>query len=184
LKGSRVLSEAAATGVPMITIREEETRDGAAVRDVNERAFGGPEEARIVAAVRGTPASLSLVAEEDGRVVGHILFTPVRIEGAVAGIRATGLGPMAVVPDLQRREIGSRLVLAGLEACRALGYDAVVVVGHPSYYPRFGFSRADALGLRFEAEVPPEAFMALELRPGALSGRGGIVRYLPEFSGA
>jgi putative acetyltransferase len=168
----------------VIAIRPEEPRDLEQVHDLNEQAFDGPLEACLVDAVRGTSGSFALVAEEDGRVIGHVLFTPVTIEGADAGVRVAGLGPMAVLPERQREGIGSRLARAGLAASREAGYDAVVVLGHPFFYPRLGFTRADAYGLRYEVEVPAEAFMVIELRPGALSGRGGVVSYHPRFSAA
>jgi len=166
----------------LISIRPEEPRDEEEVFNLNEQAFGGPLEASLVDAIRGTSGSFALVAEEDGRVIGHILFTPVTIEGPDTGVRAAGLGPMAVLPERQREGIGSRLAHAGLDACREAGYEAVVVLGHPFFYPRLGFTRADAYGLRYDVEVPVEAFMVMELRPGALSGRGGVVRYMPKFS--
>jgi putative acetyltransferase len=168
----------------VISIRPEEPRDEDAVFDLNERAFGGPLEASLVDAVRGTSGSFALVAEDEGRVVGHALFTPVTIEGPDAAVRAAGLGPMAVLPERQRSGIGSRLAHAGLAACRDAGYEAVVVLGHPFFYPRLGFTRAEAYGLRYEVEVPAEAFMVIELRPGAFSGGGGVVSYHPKFSGA
>ena len=154
------------------------------MRAVNELAFGGPSEADIIDAVRPFEGVVSLVAAERGRVIGHILFTTVRIDDAGSAVRAAGLGPMAVAPDGQRQGVGSRLVRAGLDACRAHGYDLVVVVGHPDYYPRFGFVPAGTKGLRCEYPVPPEAFMVLELRPGASAGVAGVVRYLPEFTPA
>ena len=165
-----------------IVIRAEQSRDTDQVRLVNERAFDGPAEAAIVDAVRGTPDAISLVATEGDRIVGHILFTPVRIDGSTAAIRAAGLAPMAVLPEYQRRGIGSQLVAAGLDACRAAGYDIVVVVGHPEYYPRFGFIPANTKGLEWEYPVPANVFMVVELRSGTLERVRGIARYLPEFA--
>lgn len=165
-----------------VAIRPEDDRDVDQVRVVNERAFEGPDEAAIVDALRGTPGALSLVAADGDRIVGHILFTPVQIESRAMAIRALGLAPMAVLPEYQRRGIGSELVRRGLEMCRASGQDAVVVVGHPTYYPRFGFVPAFTKGLECEFAVPPEVFMVLELRPGALDGIRGVVQYRPEFS--
>jgi putative acetyltransferase len=165
----------------MMAIRPEEHRDAGDVRVVNERAFGRRDEAALVDALRGTPGALSLVAADGDRIVGHILFTPVQIESAMA-IRAVGLAPMAVLPEYQRRGIGSQLVRRGLEMCRANGQDAVVVVGHPTYYPRFGFVPAFTKGLECEFTVAREAFMVVELRAGALDGAHGVVRYRPEFA--
>jgi len=165
-----------------ITIRPETASDADQVRVVNERAFEGPDEAAIVDAVRYTPGAISLVAAEGDRIVGHILFTPVRLAESGSAIRAAGLAPMAVLPDYQRRGVGSQLVNAGLEACRAAGYDIVVVLGHPEYYPRFGFVVAASQGLSCEYAVPAEVFMVTELRAGMLRHAHGLVRYRPEFA--
>lgn len=159
-------------------IRRETPADVAAIRRVNEAAFGQPDEARLVDALReqATPF-LSLVAEEEGRIVGHICFTPVEVGEAVI----LGLAPMAVVPERQNQGIGSRLVEAGLEECRRAGFGAVVVLGHPDYYPRFGFAPAAPRGLRSEYDVPDPVFMLLELVPGAAAGLEGVARYHPAF---
>jgi putative acetyltransferase len=167
-------------------VRFEQRGDEPGVRETNELAFGGPLEANLVDALResarrGTPEYLSLVAVIDGRVVGHILFTPVVIEPP-AERRIAGLAPMAVRPEHQRSGIGSQLIRAGLEECRRSGYSAVVVLGHPEYYPRFGFVPAHAFGLTCEFPSPPEAFMAMELEPEALGAIRGLVRYLPQFT--
>jgi putative acetyltransferase len=168
--------------MPGVMIRREEPRDAGAVRRVNELAFGQPNEANIVRELTAAGAStLSLVAEIDGYVVGHILFSPVTIDTPAGQVTAIGLAPMAVLPDQQRKGIGTRLVQEGLAELQRLGHEVVVVVGHPDYYPRFGFKRASQFGLRTEIDCPDEAFMAIELRPGALVGRGGMVRYRPEF---
>ena len=165
-----------------MNIRKEGPQDVDAVRLVNERAFGQPDEARIVDALRGLADAISLVAVIDHQVVGHILFTPVSIDDADSRLSAAGLAPMAVLPEFQRRGIGSALVNAGLDACRAAGCDLVVVLGHPDFYPRFGFVVAAAHGLRCEYPAPPEAFMVIELRSGSLAQARGLVRYRPEFS--
>src|SRR5262245_37909563 len=162
-------------------VRKEEPGDFDAVRIVNERAFGQPDEARIVNALRGLADAISLVALVDDQVAGHILFTPVTIDDADPRLSASGLAPMAVLPEFQRRGIGSALVNAGLDACRAAGHDLVVVLGHPGFYPKFGFAAAAAHGLRCEYPVPPEAFMVIELRPKSLLRARGLVRYRPEF---
>ena len=168
-----------------LIIRQEASADAAAIRYVNEQAFGQTEEANLVEALRRKGAfTLSLVALLADQVVGHILFTPVKIESADSSFEALGLGPMAVLPAYQRKGIGSRLVQAGLEECRRVGHQVVVVVEHPEYYPRFGFLPAKRFGIRYEEEVPEEVFMVLKLREGALAGRSGIVRYQPEFRSA
>lgn len=123
---------------------------------------------------------VSLVALDEGAIVGHILFSPVTVDGHPE-LLLMGLAPMAVAPEHQRRGIGSALVEAGLTACKALGATAVVVLGHPEYYPRFAFRPASGWGLVSEYDAPDEAFMALELRDGALRGVSGTVRYHPAF---
>jgi putative acetyltransferase len=165
-----------------VTIRREARRDVDAITRVNAIAFGGSEEADIVRRLRDANAViLSLVAEVGGAVVGHILFSPVAIDTPNGEVTAVGLAPMAVLPEHQRKRIGSRLVEEGLRELRLRGYEAVVVLGHPDYYPRFGFARASQFGLRSAIDCADEAFMAIELRPGALAGRTGVVRYRPEF---
>lgn len=167
----------------MSIVRPEVSSDHESVRQVHTLAFTGPTEALLVERLRGSSGSISLVATETGGVVGHILFTATTLVGAGAHVRVAGLGPMAVIPSRQRNGIGSELVVHGLDACRREGYEAVVVVGHPAYYPRFGFDRGSMFGLRCQFDVPDEVFMAVELRSGSLSG-GGEVRYAPEFSEA
>lgn len=163
-------------------IRPEAPSDHAAVHDLNVAAFGREAEARLVAMLREQARPLvSLVAEEGGAVVGHIMFSPVSLHG-FAGLMM-GLAPMAVAPARQRQGIGSALARTGLERCRELGAAAVVVLGHPDFYPRFGFLPAARFGLACEYDVPAEAFMALELEPHALRGASGTVSYHPAFAG-
>lgn len=162
-------------------IRTEEERDRAAVHAVNALAFETPAEADLVDALRQRAEPLiSLVAEEDAAVVGHILFSPVTLPGH-GGLAMMGLAPMAVAPARQRQGIGSGLVRAGLGKCSELGCGAVVVLGHPGFYPRFGFSPASGFGLGCEYDVSDETFMAMELTPGFLRGVSGTVRYHPAF---
>jgi putative acetyltransferase len=164
-------------------VRPERSEDAAAVRRVNEAAFGRPAEADLVDRLRDrVPSYLALVAVLDGEVVGHIAFTPVTFDPARPALDVRGLAPMAVLPQRQRAGIGTALVTAGVEACRRNGADGVVVLGHPAYYPRFGFGPAAVFGLTSEYEVPPEAFMALPLAPGALDGVKGVVRYDAVFA--
>jgi len=168
-----------------VGIRAETADDLAAIRRVNVAAFGRENEARLVQTLRSSPGfirDLSLVAADADHVVGHILFSSIRILSGVSPIAALALAPMAVLPGLQSRGLGSRLVRAGLGECRRLGHRIVIVVGHPAYYPRFGFSPARACGLEAPFPVPDPAFLALELVPGALAAARGLVEYPPAFS--
>ena len=169
----------------MITIRLETPGDVGSIRYVNEQAFDQKEEAGIVEKLRNRAAlTISLVAVQGNEVVGHIAFSPVTVESQSSSFDAIALAPMAVLPAYQRQDIGGQLVRAGLDECRNLGHEIVVVLGHPTYYPRFGFVPANPKGISCEFEVPEEAFMVLELREGALAGRGGVVKFQPEFSEA
>lgn len=162
-------------------IRAETERDREAVHALNAAAFGQATEALLVDMLRAQAAPvISLVAQDGDTVVGHIMFTPVSLAGH--GGLIMGLAPMAVEPSRQRAGIGSALVRAGLERCKELGAAAAVVLGHPAFYPKFGFLPAARFGLACEYDVPPEAFMALELRAGALRGASGTVRYHAAFA--
>jgi putative acetyltransferase len=165
-------------------IRAEVRRDWAAVHAVNLSAFETSLEANLVDTLRKQAQPLvSLVAEDNGAVVGHIMFSPVSLSGH-PGLRIMGLAPMAVYPERQREGIGSALVLAGLERCKQLGFGAVVVLGHPAYYPRFGFSSSARFGIGCEYEVPEEVFMVIELQAGFLQGASGKVKYHAAFGNA
>jgi putative acetyltransferase len=166
----------------MIVIRAEIEDDYATIRRVNELAFGRLNEAELVEALRAVAnPQISLVAVLDGEIVGHIFFSPVSLESDTGASTALGLAPMAVLPEYQRRDIGSRLVREGLKACERLGYDLVFVIGHRNYYPRFGFKPARQLGFDCEYDVADEVFMVAELKPGAAIGPNGMVRYMREF---
>jgi putative acetyltransferase len=170
----------------MIGIRPEQADDVVAIRVVNERAFGQPEEANVVERIRVNCSDiLSLVALGDGRVVGHILFSPATIEADGELIEGMGLAPMAVLPEYQRQGIGSALVRRGLEILGEQSCPFVIVLGHPEYYPRFGFERASAYGLKSQWEgVPDEAFMVMFLGETWRAKMSGIARYRGEFDEA
>jgi putative acetyltransferase len=154
------------------------------VDGILRRAFPLPGEAELVARLRReAPGSLALVAEQSGRVIGYILFSAVSVDGAGRSASALGLGPMAVEPDAQRRGVGAALARAGLEACSARGAGLVFVLGHPTYYPRFGFRLAAPLGLWYREGAFDRAFFVIELRSGAAAGLRGRVRYHPAFDG-
>jgi len=163
-------------------IRPETENDQSAVSAINTSAFETPAEAKLVDALREkADPVVSLVAEDDGKIHGHIMFSPVTLSGH-PDLKILGLAPMAVMPEQQRQGIGSALVRAGLEQCKQLGCVAVVVLGHPNYYPRFGFLPSTHFEIVSEYQVPEEVFMAMELQPEALQGKSGCVKYHAAFS--
>jgi putative acetyltransferase len=168
-------------------IRPEAPGDRLAVYEVNLRAFGRTAEAKLVEALRALELPiLSLVAEVEGGVVGHVLFSPVTIakvhpEDSRLRSDAVALGPLAVHPEWQGRGVGGALVRAGLGACRQQGETRVVLLGHPDYYPRFGFRPAADYGIHYRSREYDHALFALELKPGALEGVSGWLSYLPPF---
>jgi putative acetyltransferase len=156
--------------------------DADAVYEVHRRAFDGrTDESRIVQRLHDADkAVVSLVAVEDDRIVGHVLFSPTRVENRKEDIELVGLAPVGVLPEKQNEGVGSSLIQRGLEACREAGVDAVVVLGDPGYYSRFGFERAGEYGLGNEYGAD-EGFMVKPLHEGALDDVDGIVTYQPEF---
>jgi putative acetyltransferase len=163
----------------LIEIREEYPGDVMSIRDVNKRAFEQDQEGNIVDALRSTGAALlSLVATLNGRIVGHVMYSPV----SVGEITGAGLGPMAVLPEHQRQGVGSKLVRAGNQKLRDSGCPFIVVVGHSSFYPRFGFRPASSCGISCEWEVPDDVFMLLVLDQTAMQGVSGLAHYRSEFS--
>jgi putative acetyltransferase len=167
-----------------IVVRQETVADRPAVDEVVRLAFGRELEMTLTRALRawnGYDPSLSLVAELDGRVVGHVSFTGITIEDDSATHGALCMAPVSVHPDVQNRAIGSRLVRAGLDVCRARGHRIVIVQGHPSYYPRFGFVPARPLGIEPPSPLPDPVWMVQELVAGALEDVRGTVRYPPPW---
>ncbi|MCP4875936.1 MAG: N-acetyltransferase [Gammaproteobacteria bacterium] len=162
-------------------IRLENKTDYAAVHDVNLAAFGSEDEANLVTRLRQQAQSyVSLVAEEKGVVIGHIMFSGAHLSADPKRC-VMALAPMAVLPEFQQRGIGSSLVKSGLEHCENQGYGAIFVLGHAQYYPRFGFKPADSFSIDSVYEVPAGVFMALELTPGALEGMAGRMFYHEAF---
>jgi putative acetyltransferase len=170
----------------MMSIRRERPEDVAAIRTVNEAAFGQSTEADIVDALRDAcPDLLSLVAVSADVIVGQILFSPATVEGGSQTRHGAGLAPMAVMPEFQRQGIGSKLVEAGLEILREQGCPFVIVLGHPEFYPRFGFVPASRHGLRCQWEgVPDEAFMVFVLDELSMAGVTGVAHYREEIDAA
>ena len=162
-------------------IRKEEMQDYAEVFAVNQAAFPTAAEAQLVNALRiQCQPIISLVAADKGKIVGHILFSPVQLAGQ-EGLFLMGLAPMAVLPTHQRVGIGSALVKTGLEQCQALGVGAVVLLGHATYYPRFGFVPAVRYGISCEYATHEESFMVLELQAHYLAGKRGMIHYHGAF---
>ena len=167
----------------MITIREEQPQDIKIIHDLNKRAFGQTQEADLVDRLRQTCDDLlSLVALIENEVVGHILFTPVVVEGEQEVLQGMALAPMAVLPEYQRQGIGSELVRNGIEKLNKRQCPFIIVLGHAEYYPRFGFEPASRYGIRSEWEVPDEAFMILFLGEFEMQGSVTLARYRPEFA--
>jgi putative acetyltransferase len=162
-----------------IETRYELPEDWNAIRDIHLCALGEGE-ARLVDLLRRRGDVIGLVAVAGGRVVGHIMFSPMTVEQAPEGFRAIGLAPLSVLPEFQKQGIGSKLVKAGLQACRGYGYDVMFVLGHTAYYPRFGFSRASDNGIENEYNAG-DSFMVIELKQGVLPLISGMAKYAPEF---
>jgi putative acetyltransferase len=163
----------------MLRVREERSLDGQDVRRLVELAFGREAEARLVERLRaGDKVRLALVAEDAGRVLGQVLFSEVSVG---MGCPVLALAPLSVLPAYQRLGVGSALVSEALQRLRGGGYAAVLVLGDPSYYARFGFVPATRFGIACPFPAPEDAFMALELTPGSLAGNPGPARYGHEF---
>jgi putative acetyltransferase len=171
----------------MMRIRLEGSGDIEAIHEVETTAFGRDLEADLVDRLReNVGVTLSLVAEVEGKIVGHILFSPVTVEDGEEVFATMSLGPVAVLPEKQNQGIGSALVREGLDHLREMGHELIFLVGHPTYYPRFGFVPAMAQGFDCaytQPDSPNAHFMVVELRQGALTGKRGFMRYRPEFEG-
>ncbi|MGL4737199.1 MAG: MYG1 family protein [Cellulosilyticaceae bacterium] len=176
----------------VINVRAIEADDTSKVYDVVQTAFASAEHAdgteqdlvvRLRADEKAYVPELELVAEQDGQIVGHVLFTKAAIAEDGKSAETLALAPLAVLPDLQKSGVGTALVNVGLERAKALGYKHVIVLGSDQYYPRFGFKEAAQYGVKAPFEVPSPYFMALELEDGALDGVQGVVVYSPAFMG-
>ncbi|HRO66249.1 MAG TPA: N-acetyltransferase [Pseudobdellovibrionaceae bacterium] len=173
-----------------VLIRVERPGDHLAVEDVVRAAFLTAEhssgtEDKLVRALRASEefvSELSLVAEISGRIVGHVLLTPIRIVDEGVTFKSLALAPVSVLPEFQGRGVGAGLMEEAHRVARRMGYRSVILLGHPGYYPRFGYRRASLFGISAPFDVPDEALMALELTPGALEGVHGVVSYPPAFS--
>lgn len=169
-----------------IKIRTEILQNIDAIRRINEKAFSQPQEANIVDRLRANcDGLLSLVALLGEKIIGHILFSPVTIEGSFGNLQGVGLAPMAVLPEFQRQGVGSELIRAGIEILRESICPFIIVLGHPEYYPRFGFERASLYGIKSQWEgIPNHAFMILWLDKTVMNHVSGVAKYRDEFNEA
>ena len=173
-----------------ISIRQEKEKDYEVSEKIVERAFKNAEhtdhkEHLLVAKLRKSDAfipELSLVAEFDGEIVGHIMLTKLLIENEESKYDSLALAPVSVLPEHQNKGIGSKLISKSLKIAKEIGFKSVIVLGHDKYYPRFGFKPASTWGIKAPFDVPNEVFMALELENGNLEDNSGTVVYSKEFS--
>lgn len=169
-----------------VRVRQEGASDLEAVRHIIAAAFGQQDEADLVDRLRMSSAfvpELSLVAERNGNVVGHVMFTKAHIECEQSRVDTLALAPVSVIPGHQKTGVGSALTRGGIECARSLGFQSVIVLGHAEYYPRFGFRPASTWKIGCPYPVSDEVFMALELSDGALTNAAGMMTYAPEFNG-
>ncbi|MBW8326791.1 MAG: N-acetyltransferase [Prolixibacteraceae bacterium] len=175
---------------PNITIRKEIPKDHNWVIELTAKAFetmpfSEGDEDKLVARLRNAPGfipELSLVAELDGLIVGHILFTPLVIDNGQQQFESLVLGPVSVLPEFQKQGIGGKLIRTGHQKAVELGFRSVILIGHPEYYPRFGYKPSSTWGIKTHYELPSDdVFMAVELTDGALKNVSGMVIFPPEF---
>jgi len=168
-----------------LIIRPETNRDYAKITEINDLAFEQQNEGILITKLRKSKnyiRELSLVAEVGCEIIGHILFYPIKINSDSSTYKSLALAPMAVHPFYQNKGIGSNLVNEGLKLAKKQNFKSVIVVGHPEYYPRFGFVPASKWNIKAPFEVPDNAFMALELIKNELSNKSGVVEYSEEFN--
>lgn len=167
-----------------ILIRTETEQDVSIITGIHDLAFEGESEGILVEKLRRKTEfvpELSIVAEVDGKVVGHILYYPIAIDSKEETYQSLALGPMGVLPDYQNAGVGIRLVKEGLGKAESLGYKSVIVLGHAGYYPRFGFRPASTWRIKPPFDAPDEAFMAIELVEGEPMNKQGVVKYPLEY---
>lgn len=173
-----------------ITIRKEEVKDFKAVFNLIEKAFESEQmsnhkEQFLVERLRKSDtfiSELSLVAEIDGKIVGHILTTKLKIKNKTNEFRSLALAPVSVLPEFQGKGIGGKLITESHKIAKELGYKSIVLLGHEKYYPKFGYKQADKFGIELPFELPKENCMAIELVKNGLNGVSGMVEYPKEFN--
>lgn len=170
----------------MIRIRKEKSSDIEAIKYVNDQAFKQPVEGNIVKKIRNTDSKiLSLVAEVENQIAGHIFFSHAEIEGHPEINKGMGLAPMAVLPAYQKQGIGTMLINKGISILKNQNVPFIIVLGHPDYYPKFGFEKASEYGIRCQwAGVPDEAFMILILDKNKMKNIKGVAKYREEWDEA
>ena len=171
-------------------LRQENKNDHKEVFSVIEKAFKEAEfadytEQFLVERLRKSDAfipELSIVAEIDRKIVGHILLTKLKIKNKSNEFNSLALAPVSVLPEYQGKGIGGKLIIDSHKKAKELGYNSIILLGHEKYYPRFGYQQADKFGIDLPFEAPNENFMAIELVEGGLNGVNGMVEYSKEFN--
>ena len=170
-----------------IKINKEQPIYFGAIDEINDLAFGQPQESRLIKSLRKLDdyiPELSLIAFEDDKAIGHILFFPIYIEAEQQKYQTLSLAPMAVLPGYQNKGVGGELIRHGLSQAKTLGFDSVLVLGHPKYYPKFGFEKASKWKIKCPWDAPDEAWMVLELKTGVLEGKAGMAVFPNEYEEA
>lgn len=168
-----------------ILIRQERPVDFPYIFSIHELAFDRIDEANLVNSLRKSDRfipELALVAESDGEIIGHIVYTKIEIHQRQERFESIALAPLSVRPDVQKSGVGSLLMRTSLSLATELNYSSVIVLGHEHYYPKFGFMPTERWGIKTQFDVPASCLMGLELQPGALEHVSGIITYAPEFS--
>lgn len=168
-----------------MNIHPEEFSDYAAITRVCDQDFKRKAEGILVNKLRAMDCfdpRLSLEAELNGKIVGYVLLLPIQVVSETGEYRGLSLGPLAVLPVYQKQGFGSRLINTGHQTALDLGYQFIVLIGHPTYYPRFGYKMAASWGLRNPWGIQNEAFMVIELVEGALDQVSGLIVYPEPFN--
>jgi putative acetyltransferase len=170
----------------IVKIRVEKKSDFNAIKYVNDKAFNQPQEGNVIEKIRNTDSRiLSLVAELDNKIIGHIFFSPVEIEGHPEIKNGMGLAPLAVLPEYQKQGIGKMLIKEGISKLKKQSVPFIIVLGHEHYYPKFGFETAAKYGLKSQwIGVPDEAFMVMILNKDKMKNVHGVAKYREEWNEA